>query len=178
MQTYNVNDASLQTYIAAVKDLWEPDSATNLATAKQVRQLMSEWLQSTAQDAIWVRDLKAEKSSGYPLYEDTDYGFILMNHFHEGFRINTPHDHGPYWVVYGVFEGEVEIPVYVHDATNNTVRVDRIDNLKAGDVVAYLPGEIHSTRVPTSEPAIVLRFLSVDLSMVPRRRFKAEQIIE
>jgi hypothetical protein len=76
-----------------------------------------------------------------------------------------------------VYEGEVDIPVYVHDAINNTLRLERVDRLKSGDAVAYLPGEIHSTRVPTPGPAIVLRFLSTDLSQVPRRRFKPEQIV-
>jgi predicted metal-dependent enzyme (double-stranded beta helix superfamily) len=170
-------DPAQQHYIAAVHDLWQPDSATDPDTANRVRQLMSEWLHSTTPDTAWVRTLKAEKSSGFSLYTDSDHGFIQMNHYHAGFRTNTPHDHGPYWVVYGVYEGEVEILVYIHDAASNTVRLDRIDRLKGGDAVAYLPGEIHSTRVPTPEPALVLRFLSTDLSQVPRQRFTLEQIV-
>ncbi|EDM47926.1 hypothetical protein MDG893_15090 [Marinobacter algicola DG893] len=172
------NDIAFRQYISAINDLWQPQSAKDTDTAHRVSELMSEWLRSTTPDTAWVRNLKAEKSSGFPLYTHPDHGFIQMNHYHAGYRTNTPHDHGPYWVVYGVYEGEAEIPVYAYDATSNTLRVDRIDRLKGGDTVAYLPGDIHSTRVPTPEPALVLRFLSTDLSQVPRRRFKPEQISE
>jgi predicted metal-dependent enzyme (double-stranded beta helix superfamily) len=173
----SAKDPAFEHYIAAINNLWQPDSVKDPDTAHRVRKLMAEWLHATTPDANWVRTLKAEKPSGVPIHTSPDHGFIQMSHFHAGHRINTPHDHGPYWVVYGVYEGEVEIPVYVYDAATNTVKVDRIDRLKGGDAVAYLPGEIHSTRVPTSEPALVLRFLSTDLSQVPRQRFKPEQIV-
>lgn len=172
-----VNDPAFQRYIAAIQDLWQPQSATDPDVAHRVCALMNEWLRATPADTPWVQTLKTEQSPGFPLYTDAEHGFIQMNHFHAGYRTNTPHDHGPYWVVYGVYEGEVDIPVYVHDAINNTLRLERVDRLKSGDAVAYLPGEIHSTRVPTPGPAIVLRFLSTDLSQVPRRRFKPEQIV-
>lgn len=171
------NDAPFQRYIAAIRDLWQPQSATDPDVAHRVRTLMNEWLRATPADSAWVQTLKTEQSSGFPLYTDPEHGFIQMNHFHAGYRANTPHDHGPYWVVYGVYEGEVDISVYVPDKATNTVRLERVDRLKSGDAVAYLPGDIHSTRVPTPDPAIVLRFLSTDLSQVPRRRFKPEQIV-
>lgn len=170
-------DSVLRHYIESVQALWLPASATDPHAAQQVRDLMQAWLTATPSDTDWVKALKEDQPPGRPLHTDPDHGFIQMSHYHEGFRSNSPHDHGPYWVVYGVYEGEVEIPVYAHDPASDTVRVSRLDRLKAGDAVAYLPGEIHSTRVPTAEPAIVLRFLSTDLTKVQRQRFKPEQVI-
>lgn len=170
-------DPPLRHYLKSVQAVWRADSATDPNTAREVRDLMQIWLNATPPHTEWVQTLKADQTPARPLYQDPDHGFIQMSHYHGGFRKNSPHDHGPYWVVYGVYEGEVEIPVYAHDPESDTVRVARFDRLKAGEAVAYLPGEIHSTYVPSAAPAIVLRFLSTDLSQVPRQRFKPEQII-
>lgn len=169
-------DPNLQNYLSEVQALWQPDSATDPNMPHRVRDLMQAWIKGTPTDTDWVLALKEEKTPGRALYTDSKHGFIQMIHYHEGFRSNTPHDHGPYWVVYGVYEGEVEIPVYEHDPVSDTLKVARLDSLKAGDATAYLPGEIHSTHVRTADAAIVLRFLSTDLSQVPRQRFKPEQI--
>lgn len=171
-------NTALEQYLSSLKALWQVDSATDSTMPHRVRDLMVAWLAATPPQAAWVQSLKKDKTPGRPLYTDPTYGFIQMSHFHKGYRSNAPHDHGPYWVVYGVYEGEVDIPVYKHNAHNNTLSIEGIDHLKSGDAIAYFPGEIHSTRVPTAEPAIVLRFLSTDLSQVPRQRFKLEQIVD
>ena len=170
-------DAMLSNYIAAVRSFWKEDSATDPATALLVRDRMRQWLAETDPDADWVQTLRQEQLPKRCLHHDPDHGFMQMSHFHEGHRGNTPHDHGPYWVVYGVYEGQVDIPVYQHHPESNTVSELEVHHLGPGDAVAYMPGEIHSTLVPTDEPAIVLRFLSQDLSSVKRLRFKPEQIV-
>ena len=170
-------DPALNNYISALRSLWKDGSATDPATALLVRDRMRQWLSETETDAEWVQTLKREQLAKRCLHSDPDHGFMQMSHFHEGHRGNTPHDHGPYWVVYGVMEGRVDIPVYEVNADGETVREVRVDRLSAGDAVAYLPGELHSTLVPTDEPAIVVRFLSQDLSKVPRQRFRNEQIV-
>lgn len=177
MVDYPAQEAALKQYLAEVREQWQPDAETNPVIACAVRNLMIQWFRDTPENVAWAQALKDEKVAGRPLYSDPDYGFIQMSHYHAGFRSNLPHDHGPYWVVYGVFEGEVEIPVYVHDEDSATIRCSRVDRLKAGDAVAYLPGEIHSTRVSTRDPAVVLRFLSADLTEVPRQRFRDDQIV-
>lgn len=175
--TVLAHDAMLANYIAAVRSIWREDSATDPATALLVRDRMRQWLAETDPDVDWVQILRQEKLPKRCLHDDPDHGFMQMSHFHEGHRGNTPHDHGPYWVVYGVYEGRVDIPVYQHHPENDTVSELEVHHLGPGDAVAYMPGEIHSTLVPTDEPAIVLRFLSQDLSSVKRLRFKSDQIV-
>jgi len=177
MTTMLPTQTHLKDFVEQVRSIWSPEAPTSDTTAQQVAHLMQQWLQNTPADADWVTALKAEQHPGRPLYTDPDHGFIQMNHFHEGRRSNSPHDHGPYWVAYGVYEGTVEIPVYEANADGKTCREVARHVLKAGDAVAYLPGQIHSTKVPTDEPALVLRFLSQDLSQVPRVRFKRDQIV-
>lgn len=167
----------LDDFIANVRSIWTADSPTDAHCAQQVARLMQTWLQTTPSDTDWVASLKADQHPGRPLYTDAEHGFIQMSHFHEGQRSNSPHDHGPYWVVYGVFEGTVEIPLYEVNADGETCSEIERHILTAGDAVAYLPGQIHSTKVPTDAPAVVLRFLSQDLSQVPRVRFKRDQIV-
>lgn len=175
--TVSSTDAALSNYITALRALWKEDSATDPATALLVRNRMRQWLAETEADAEWVEVLKRDQLSKRCLHHDPDFGFMQMSHYHEGHRGNTPHDHGPYWVVYGVMQGRVDIPVYEVNSDGESVTESRVDQLSAGDAVAYLPGELHSTLVPTDEPAIVVRFLSQDLSKVPRKRFRNDQIV-
>jgi len=35
------------------------------------------------------------------LYEDPKLGFCILAHNYQGARESAPHDHGPYWAIYG-----------------------------------------------------------------------------
>jgi hypothetical protein len=87
---------------------------------------------------------------------------------------NTPHDHGPCWVVYGAYSGVTEITKYkrTDDGAQPGVaklEKDRLDRLTAGVVVPYLRGDIHSTNA-VQGPGVVFRFLSYDLDKIDRSR--------
>ena len=177
MTTAQQNETELNAFITQVRSLWTAQSPTDPKCAQQVAQLMRTWLTNTPPEAEWVQSLKQDEHPGRPLYTDAEHGFIQMSHYHAGHRSNSPHDHGPYWVAYGVLEGTVEIPLYAVNEDGKTCREIERHVLNPGDAIAYLPGQIHATRVPTDEPAVVLRFLSQDLSQVPRVRFKRDQIV-
>ena len=92
---------------------------------------------------------------------------------------NQPHDHGPYWVVYGVGKGEVEITSYRRADNASvpgraTLDRERAVRFTPGTVRPYLTGDIHSTRalVPAS---LVFRFLSGDLDTAERCRYNLEK---
>lgn len=169
-------DPALNAYILAVQALWSPEYRTDPTPAATIQSLMQTWLRDTEPTAEWATRLKEEKLSKLPLHTEPDNGFVQLAHYHASGRDNSPHDHGPHWVVYGVLSGEVDIPVYEPNSDDTEVQVARVDHLKAGDAVAYYPGEIHSTKVVSDGPAVVLRFLSQDLSDVPRRRYGRDQI--
>lgn len=177
MTTALPTQTQLHQFITEVRSIWTSESATDPLCAQQVAKMMQTWLQNTPEQAEWVQSILSDQHPGRPLYTDPDHGFVQMSHFHKGHRSNSPHDHGPYWVTYGVYQGTVEIPLYKANEDGKTCSEIERHILKAGDTVAYLPGQIHSTKLPTSEPALVLRFLSQDLSQVPRVRFKSDQII-
>ena len=40
------------------------------------------------------------------LFEDPELGFCILAHHYQGARASNPHDHGPYWAIYGQAEGE------------------------------------------------------------------------
>lgn len=177
-QAHVTLDPALRQYVDAVRDLWQTGNATDPAPAEAVRREMQTWIRATpATTTDWLQDLVAHERDRVSLWADPDCGFVQLAHFHAPGRSNTPHDHGPHWVVYGVYQGEVDIPVYAPTADGTQVRRLRTDHLKPGDAVAYYPGEFHSTEVMSGDPAVVLRFLSQDLSQVPRTRFRRDQII-
>jgi predicted metal-dependent enzyme (double-stranded beta helix superfamily) len=102
-----------------------------------------------------------------------------MGHVHQPGHGNTPHDHGPCWVVYGAFSGLTEITKYkrTDDGTRPgkaTLEVDELHRLSPGTVQPYLPGEIHSTHA-VEGPGVVFRFLSYDLDKIERSRYNREK---
>ena len=86
-----------------------------------------------------IRDGKPSRE----LYRDPDHGFIQMGHVHKQGHGNTPHDHGPCWVVYGAFSGVTDITKYKRTDDGSqpgkcTLEKDRLDRLSAGVVVPYV----------------------------------------
>lgn len=113
------------------------------------------------------------------LYRDPDHGFIQMGHVHQRGNGNSPHDHGPCWVIYGSYRGLTEITTYRRkDKGNKTGKANlekkELHRLTPGTVYAYLPGEIHGTRA-VEPPCVVFRFLSYDLHQVERYRYNLEK---
>jgi hypothetical protein len=127
----------------------------------------------------WFDRLVAEAHPGRELYRDPQHGFILMGHVHPANHQNQPHDHGPYWVVYGVGKGEVEITTYRR--TDNasvpgraTLEKEHAARFIPGTVRPYLIGDIHSTRA-LAPGSVVFRFLSGDIDRAERCRYDLDR---
>lgn len=165
-------EGSLGKYITEVRSIWGDGKDPELPY--QVKHLLENLLTSTSPQENWIAKLIKEGLPARELYRDKDHGFILMGHVHDKSHSNPSHDHGPCWVLYGVYHGVTEITTYrrTDDAKvpgRATLEKKELHRLTPGVVIPYLPGEIHSTLAV--EPSVVFRFLSCDLSKVKRHRY-------
>lgn len=168
---------SLDRFIEETRQAWGNGKSPQLPY--QIRGALERMIAATDPAEPWFHRLVTEGLPARELYRDTDHGFILMGHIHPAGHQNQPHDHGPYWVVYGVARGEVEIASYRR--TDNasvsgkaTLEKEHALRLTPGVARPYLTGDIHSTRalVPAS---LVFRFLSGDLDTAERCRYDLEK---
>ncbi len=152
---------SLNLFAERVSGAWGPLS-TELVTA--CSQFISELLQApTSED--WLAQLLQKGPASQELYRDPIYQFILLAHSEAEGQYRPPHDHGRSWVIYAVQSGEVEMGSYarVEEPGGQPRLVKRGSTLmRAGDVQAYLPGDIHDT-LCVSGPALQFRFTERDL---------------
>lgn len=162
-------------YLNDVIDVWDKYEQ-EAQKAEGVCTLMRNFLVDIANDPL-VEQLWNEKRHADVLFHDEQRGFVQKIHYHEPGHSNSPHDHGHYWVVYGVCRGLIEINTYdPHE--DGTVSVHEKQTLTPGVAYPYLSGAIHSTRQLDPQGSIVLRFLSHDLAHVKRQRFDKSKIVE
>jgi len=165
-------DNSLERFTAEVRSIWGDGNDPELPF--KVKGLLEKLLTSTSPQERWIAKLIREGLPARELYRDKEHGFIQMGHVHEKGHSNSPHDHGPCWVPYGVYHGVTEITTYRRTdngrvAGRATLEKKKVHRLTPGMVLPYFPGDIHSTL--TVEHSVVLRFLSHDLSKVKRHRY-------
>jgi hypothetical protein len=170
-------ETTLARYIAEVRALWSSGEDPELPF--KVQSAMERLFASTKPDDPWMAELIRDGKPSRELYRDAEHGFIQMGHVHKQGHANTPHDHGPCWVVYGAFSGVTEITKYkrIDDGRQPgkaTLEKDRLDRLTPGVVVPYLRGDIHSTNA-VEGPGVVFRFLSYDLDRIDRSRYSLEK---
>ena len=170
-------ESSFDRYIAEVGAVWGDGKDPQLPY--KVAALMEKLFASTSANDPWMAQIIRDGKPSRELYRDAEHGFIQMGHVHQPGHCNTPHDHGPCWVVYGAFSGLTEITKYkrTDDGTQPgkaTLKVDELHRLSPGTVKPYLPGEIHSTRA-LEGPGVVFRFLSYDLDKIERSRYNLEK---
>ncbi len=164
---------ALERYTAEIRSLWGDGKDPQLPY--RVKGLLEKLLASTSPDEPWMAQLIKEAKPARELYRDPDLGFIQMGHIHPKGHGNQPHDHGPCWVLYGVYRGEIEITTYRrtdggNEAGKANLEKKELHHLTPGVVYPYLAGEIHSTRA-VEAPSVVFRFLSFDLNRVERHRY-------
>lgn len=168
---------NIERFVIDVRAAWGDGKDDQLPY--KVKAFMEKMLSSTKPDEFWMAHLIKESRPAKELYRDPDYGFIQMGHVHQSGHKNLPHDHGPCWVVYGVYKGAIEITTYARTDSGKepgkaTLETKEVHRLTPGVVYPYLVGEIHSTRA-IEAPAVVFRFLSYDLNKVERQRFDLEK---
>jgi uncharacterized protein (DUF2249 family) len=169
-------EISLNKYIAEMRSLWGDGKDPKLPF--KVRDLLENLLTFTRPQESWIARLIRQGLPARELYRDKDDGFILMGHVHEKGHRNPPHDHGPCWVLYGVYHGVVEITTYRRTDDGKVpgramLQKEELRRLTAGVVIPYLPGETHSTFAV--EHSVVFRLLSGDLNKVKRYRYDLEK---
>jgi hypothetical protein len=162
-------------FIADMRAAWAAGQDASLPERGQ--HLLETLLRESPEDEPWVAGLLSDRPSARELYRDADYGFLQMGHFHQAGHGGAPHDHGPYWVLYGVYRGEIAINKYRRvdgGAEPGPTELEVIETayLPAGTVVPYLPGEIHTPRALDPRGSIVMRFLCGDVDAIERFRFK------
>src|SRR4026209_2486500 len=101
---------SLARYIAEVRAAWGDGKDPQLPF--KVAALMEKLFVSTTSDDPWMAEIIRDGNPAKELYRDSDLGFVQMGHVHKKGHHNSPHDHGPCWVVYGSFSGITEITKY------------------------------------------------------------------
>jgi predicted metal-dependent enzyme (double-stranded beta helix superfamily) len=170
-------ESSFDRYIAEVRAVWGDGKDPQLP--HKVAALMEKLFASTSTEDPWMAQIIRDGKPSRELYRDTEHGFIQMGHVHQPGHGNTPHDHGPCWVVYGAFSGLTEITKYKRTDDGSqpgraTLEKDELHRLSPGTVKPYLPGEIHSTH-EVEGPGVVFRFLSYDLDKIHRSRYNMEK---
>jgi hypothetical protein len=168
---------SLEKYIQELRSAWGDGKDPELPF--RVKALMEKLFAETSPDDHWMAELLRDGKPSRELYRDPDHGFIQMGHVHKQGHTNTPHDHGPCWVVYGSYAGVTEITTYRHTDDSGEpgkakLKVKEVQRLSPGVVYPYLPGDIHSTSA-VEGPAVVFRFLSYDLEKIERHRYNLEK---
>jgi predicted metal-dependent enzyme (double-stranded beta helix superfamily) len=167
-----LEEDSLGRYLAEVRSLWGDGKEPHLPFRN--KSLLEKFLNSVNAQQPWISRLIERGLPAAELYRDKDDGFIFMGHVYDKGRSNPPHDHGPCWVLYGVYHGVMEITTYQRTDDGGTpgramLEKKELHRLTPGIVAAFLPGEIHSTFAP--EASVVFRFLSGDLYRAKRNRY-------
>jgi hypothetical protein len=157
---------ALDVFAANVRAHWGPLATEVVAACRRELALLAQAPVSES----WLRNLHAQQPAGKELYRDPDAGFVLLAHTEHAGLYRPPHDHGRAWVVYAVQEGAVEMRTFgrveTPDGTVDLIQRDSVI-VRAGQVQAYLPGDIHDTRC-LSDTALVFRFTERDLRIEDR----------
>lgn len=157
---------TLQSFTAGVRSLWRPLSSDLVAGCRT--QLVT--LAAASPREPWLADLHRTAPGSRELYRDPVHGFVLLAHTETAGLFRPPHDHGHGWVVYALQRGEIEMRTYGRAAdADGSVRLVQRDStiLRAGQALAYLPGDIHDTRC-LSDTALLFRFTDRDLKVEDR----------
>ncbi len=168
----NVKTDSLQKYVAEVRSFWGDGNDPQLPF--KVKGLLEKLLFSTNPQEAWIARLIREGPSSKELCRDKECGFIQIGHVRQkGYR-TPPHDHGPCWILYGVYHGAAEITTYRRTDDGKMpgkASLEKKDfrRLAPGMVALCLSGEIHSILTP--EHSVIFRFLSHDLKDLQRHRY-------
>lgn len=157
---------ALRTFIERVRPIWGPLTSERIAACR--RHL--ETLAAAPSSEAWLADLHRDRPASRELYRDPDHGFVLLAHTEAAGLFRPPHDHGRGWVIYAIQRGEIEMRGYgrVEDGSGRVRLVQRDSAvMRAGQVKAYLPGDVHDTRC-LSDTALLFRFTDRDLKVEDR----------
>jgi predicted metal-dependent enzyme (double-stranded beta helix superfamily) len=162
---------TIEQFAAACHDILK--SEPNPAGRGKVCELLQEILKDREFVSKYIPDETPERKV---LYEDPELGFCILAHHYRGAKESPPHDHGPYWAIYGQAVGETEMSDYqlLEPASADRpgkVRRIRTYKLTPGVAHVYNEGDLHSPKRETSTKLI--RIEGVNMDKVRRFRFEA-----
>ena len=140
------------------------------------RQKVCELLREALKDEAFVAStLTDDVSERKILYEDPKLGFCILAHNYKGAKESPPHDHGPYWAIYGQGRGETNMTDWdlVEAATETKpgkVRKKRSYSLTPGMAYLYNEGDLHSPSRAGSTRLI--RIEGKNMEQVKRLKFE------
>lgn len=150
-----MEDRSLEAFVSRTRDAWGPLTSELIAA---VREGLADLLTAPPSEG-WLAALRQDRPPNRELHRDAEHGFLLLAHAEPDALYRPPHDHGRSWVMYAVLEGAIEMGTYGRVEGRLVRRGSTL--LRAGEVQAYLPGDIHDTRCVGG--ALLLRFTERDL---------------
>jgi hypothetical protein len=116
------------------------------------RQKVRAVVEDVLKDRAFVEKyLEARTAEREILYEDPDLGFCILAHCYEGARTSNPHDHGPYWAIYGQAQGETIMSDFslvepAGEGKRGKVRFVKSYSLTPGMAHVYNEGDLHAPR--------------------------------
>ena len=162
---------TLETFAAQCHDFIKAEPGP--AGRKKVCGLLSEVLSDEQFVAKYVDSNKAERNM---LYEDPEFGFVILAHNYEGPKESAPHDHGPSWAIYGQARGETAMNDWslleaVGPEKTGKVKHVRTYKLTPGVAHLYNEGDLHSPSRAASTKLI--RIEGTNMEKVRRFKFEA-----
>ena len=109
------------------------------------------------------------------LYEDPKSGFVILAHHYKGAKESAPHDHGPYWAIYGQGRGETEMTDWelvepANESKPGKVRYKRSYKLAPGMAYLYNEGDLHSPA--RADSTRLIRIEGKNMENVKRFKFE------
>ena len=144
----------------------------NPAGRSKVCALLQEVLKDDRFVSTYLKDETPERKI---LYEDAELGFCILAHHYRGAKESAPHDHGPYWAIYGQAVGETEMNDYellepAAPGKAGKVKKTRTYKLTPGVAHVYNEGDLHSPKRVASTKLI--RIEGVNMEKVKRLKFE------
>ncbi len=166
-----VMNRTIEQFAAACHDILKAEP--NPAGRSKVCALLQNFLKDEQFVSTYIRDETPERQV---LYEDPELGFCILAHHYRGAKDSPPHDHGPYWAIYGQARGETEMSDYelLEPASADTVgkcRKTRTYKLTPGVAHVYNEGDLHSPKRVDS--TMLIRIEGVNMEKVKRFKFEA-----
>jgi predicted metal-dependent enzyme (double-stranded beta helix superfamily) len=162
---------TLEQFAAACHSAMQAD--TGPRGRNQIRALLENVLKD--QDFV-ARHVSEDGPERNVLYQDPDYGFLIVAHVYRKGREGRPHDHGPSWAIYGQASGETEMSDWMRveeaaEGKSGKARYARSYTLRPGMAHLYNEGDLHSLK--QSGPARLVRIEGTDLEKVRRFGYTA-----
>ena len=163
---------TIEQFASACHDILKAEN--NPAGRTKVCALLQNYLKDEQFVSKYIKDETPERQV---LYEDSELGFCILAHHYRGAKDSNPHDHGPYWAIYGQARGETEMSDYelVEPASaekTGKARKTRVYKLVPGSAHVYNEGDLHSPKRVYSTKLIRIE----GRNMEKVKRFKFEMV--